>query len=198
LQTDDAIRELQLNSGSTAVVSYIHGDTLYVANAGDARAVLGRFGTAKRLSHDHKADDPEEVERIEKLGGKVFTPYFSAIPRVNGNLAIARSLGDHFFDNNFVGVDLVTANPYISRTKLQPEDDVLILACDGVWDVLSDQEAIDIVRGELKPAKKRFGDSVRIWDLDAQAAALKLKDQAYQKGSRDNITAVVLKLNIPQ
>jgi serine/threonine protein phosphatase PrpC len=63
--------------------------TIYAANAGDARIVLGHGGKAYRMTRDHRTDDPEEVRRIEESGGFIFKG------RVLGILAVTRSLGDH-------------------------------------------------------------------------------------------------------
>ena len=63
--------------------------TIYAANAGDARIVLGHAGKAHRMTRDHRTDDPEEVRRIEESGGFIFKG------RVLGILAVTRSLGDH-------------------------------------------------------------------------------------------------------
>lgn len=176
--TDDEVAKTGMEDGTTAVVAYLNGVDLYVANAGDARAVLGRGNTIKRLSHDHKASDPIEKRRIEKLGGTITSRYETGVARVNGILAIARSIGDHREElEGFISVE-----PYVTHTKLEPGDHTLILACDGIWDVFSDKKAIDFIK-----------------DIpDAKNAAIKLKDEAIiGRGSRDNVTAIVVKLSIP-
>jgi len=206
LETDSQIKKLEIPEGATTVTAYIKDRTLYVANAGDARAVLGRKNGVLRLSHDHKPDNPEERKRIESLGGIVGRRDSWDVPRVNLKLAPSRSLGDHFFDEQFLGVDLITAEPYITETQLEEGDDVLILACDGVWDVLTDEEAVDIVRKTRKPktkSKLELAGSMEIWNFATvnatkltEEAAVKLKDEALEKGSTDNITAIVIKLSV--
>lgn len=84
--------------------------TLYAANAGDARIVLGHQGKANRLTQDHKPDDPAEIGRIEKAGGFMFKQ------RVVGVLAVTRSLGDHCMK------DFVIAKPYCSELTIRLED----------------------------------------------------------------------------
>ena len=83
--------------GSTACVSIVRKEgnhnVLYVANAGDTRAVISKNGQAERLSKDHKASDPQEVDRIRSTGGKIMDG------RVAGGLAITRALGDIAYKN---------------------------------------------------------------------------------------------------
>ncbi|KAK4701318.1 protein phosphatase PTC1, partial [Phenoliferia sp. Uapishka_3] len=94
--------------------------TLYTANAGDARAVLCRGGKAVRLTYDHKGSDAKEAKRITDAGGFVMNN------RVNGVLAVTRSLGDSSMKEFVVG------SPYTTETTLGPDDEFLIIACDGV------------------------------------------------------------------
>ncbi|KAK4926522.1 mgpp2cl-1, protein phosphatase 2C-like protein 1 [Elasticomyces elasticus] len=113
---------------------------LYTANVGDARIVLCRNGKALRLSYDHKGMDENEGRRISKAGGLILNN------RVNGVLAVTRALGDSYLK------DLVTGHPYTTETVVQPDqDEFLILACDGLWDVCSDQEAVELVRNVQSP-----------------------------------------------
>lgn len=93
---------------------------LYSANAGDARGVLCRSGKAVRLTYDHKGSDKQEAKRITDAGGFVMSG------RVNGVLAVTRSLGDSSMKEFVVGA------PYTTETELCDEDEFLILACDGV------------------------------------------------------------------
>ena len=96
---------------------------LYSANAGDARGVLCRAGKAVRLTYDHKGSDKQEAKRITDAGGFVMSG------RVNGVLAVTRSLGDSSMKEFVVGA------PYTTETELCEEDEFLILACDGVRDL---------------------------------------------------------------
>lgn len=93
---------------------------LYCANAGDARGVLCRRGKAVRLTYDHKGSDRQEAKRITDAGGFVLSG------RVNGVLAVTRSLGDSSMKEFVVGA------PYTTETELCNDDEFLILACDGV------------------------------------------------------------------
>ncbi|GAA6017586.1 hypothetical protein JCM10207_001215 [Rhodosporidiobolus poonsookiae] len=141
--------------------------TLYTANAGDARAVLSRGGQAIRLSYDHKGTDPKEIKRIETAGGYVLNQ------RVNGYLAVTRSLGDSQMKAFVVGA------PYTTETTLRPDDEWLILACDGLWDVCSDQKAVDLVQGAA----------------DADEASKRLLDYALSHRTTDNLTCMAVKLS---
>ncbi|KAJ1929106.1 phosphatase 2C [Tieghemiomyces parasiticus] len=174
--------ELTSHSGCTAVVIFLethpasaslhpatttpHTWSLYSGNAGDARGVLARGGRAVRLTYDHKGDDPHEVRRISEAGGFVLNN------RVNGVLAVTRALGDSSMK------DVVVGHPYTTETDLNHEDTFLILACDGLWDVCTDQEAVDLVKDEPDPQK----------------ASEQLTKHALDNFSRDNITVMVVRL----
>lgn len=123
-----------------------------MANAGDSRAVLalkkGDKYQAVELSVDHKPELPEERQRIEKAGG------FVEDNRVKGILNLSRSLGDLEYksDSSLALKDqMITAMPDVRVHKLAPgETNFLILACDGIWDCLTSQEAVECVGDLLK------------------------------------------------
>lgn len=143
---------------------------LYTANAGDARAVLCRTGKAIRLTYDHKGTDKREAKRITDAGGFVLSG------RVNGVLAVTRSLGDSSMKEFVVG------SPYTTETELSDEDEFLILACDGLWDVITDQGAVDLVR-----------------DIhDAKQASRKLLKRAFTHHTTDNVTVIVVRFQVPE
>jgi serine/threonine protein phosphatase PrpC len=131
-------------SGCTAVSLLIHGDDLVCANAGDSRCVLCRDGEAIPLSNDHKPYTPTEQMRIERAGGYVWNR------RVNGILALSRAIGDFMFKTNpqIAWEDqAVTASPEVKTIKLdRARDEFVILACDGIWDVLTNEQVIEFVR----------------------------------------------------
>ncbi|KAL9050451.1 MAG: hypothetical protein Q9162_006632 [Coniocarpon cinnabarinum] len=141
---------------------------LYTANVGDARIILCRNGKALRLSYDHKGSDDNEGKRIANAGGLILNN------RVNGVLAVTRALGDAYMK------DLVTGHPYTTETVIQSDiDEFLILACDGLWDVCTDQEAVDLVRHEKDP----------------QVASKILVDHALSRFSTDNLSCMIVRLN---
>ena len=173
---EDASQKSDTRSGCTAVTVLLRSERgpendemrrmLYTANVGDARAVLCRGGRALRLSYDHKGSDPQEHRRISEKGG------FLLKNRVTGVLAVTRSLGDFSMKEFIIGA------PYTTALELQSADEFLIVACDGLWDVLDDQAAVDLVRGVADPA----------------AAAQTLMSHALGNFCTDNITVMVVRL----
>mmetsp|Transcript_8908 Transcript_8908/g.25667 ORF Transcript_8908/g.25667 Transcript_8908/m.25667 type:complete len:709 (-) Transcript_8908:55-2181(-) len=134
------------SAGCTAVVAMVAGDRLLVANAGDSRCVCSKEGEAVALSEDHKPDDPEELARIIKAGG------FVAQGRINGSLNLSRAVGDLEFKlNRECGPEeqAVTAAPDVREVQLEEGYEFLVLACDGIWDVMSNQEVVTFVRTAL-------------------------------------------------
>ncbi|XP_073007399.1 probable protein phosphatase 2C 6 isoform X1 [Typha latifolia] len=177
--------------GSTAVVAVICSSHIIVANCGDSRAVLCRGKQPVPLSVDHKPDREDEYARIEAEGGKViqWNGY-----RVLGVLAMSRSIGDRYLKPWIIPVPEVTIVP---RAK---EDDCLILASDGLWDVLSNEEVCDVARKRILIWHKNNGTTSSsmqrgdFTDPAAQAASDYLSKLALQKGSKDNITVIVVDL----
>jgi serine/threonine protein phosphatase PrpC len=141
-------------SGTTAVINLIRGDLCLTANIGDSRITLGRSdgGGCKAipLSDDHKPDRPDEKERIIKRGGRVFAVEYD--DGIDGpfrvwlghmdvpGLAMARSLGDTVAHS--AGV---ISDPEFSIYKFDENDKYLVVASDGLWEFMTDQEVIDIV-----------------------------------------------------
>jgi len=173
LETDELVKEEKV-CGSTALVALILDNILYVANIGDTRAVLGSKGlNATRLSVDHKPSLQSEKERICQIGGSV--QMLGGVWRVNGVLAVSRSFGDYFLK------PFVIAEPFISETQLTDEHLFLVLACDGVWDVLSDEQVVCIVSQVESP------------DIAAEI----IRRTAFTRGSEDNISVIVIYLQDP-
>ncbi|RCV29342.1 hypothetical protein SETIT_6G005300v2 [Setaria italica] len=126
--------------GSTAVVAVLVRGCVVVANCGDSRAVLCRGPAGAPpvpLSRDHKPDRPDELARIEAAGGRVI--YING-HRVRGILAMSRALGDRMLRPE------VIAEPEITVTDRTPQDQCLILASDGMWDVISNEIACSVAR----------------------------------------------------
>uniref|UniRef100_A0A0E0FQF7 protein-serine/threonine phosphatase n=1 Tax=Oryza nivara TaxID=4536 RepID=A0A0E0FQF7_ORYNI len=170
--------------GSTAVVAVVGPRRIVVANCGDSRAVLSRGGVAVPLSSDHKPDRPDEMERVEAAGGRVinWNGY-----RILGVLATSRSIGDYYLK------PYVIAEPEVTVMDRTDKDEFLILASDGLWDVVSNDVACKIARNCLSGrAASKYPESVS-GSTAADAAAL-LVELAISRGSKDNISVVVVEL----
>ncbi|KAG6333839.1 hypothetical protein ID866_5251 [Astraeus odoratus] len=139
-------------SGCTAVAALVTNERkLYVANAGDSRAVISIKGEAKALSFDHKPSNDTERARIVSAGGYI------EFGRVNGNLALSRALGDFQFKKNYSLVpqkQVITADPDVTAHMISDEDEFLVLACDGIWDCLSSQQVVDFIRLKVSEGKE--------------------------------------------
>lgn len=164
-------------SGSTAAAVLISPEYIYFINCGDSRTLLCRDGQVVFYTEDHKPFNPREKERIQNAGGSV------TLQRVNGSLAVSRALGD--FD--FKEVDwrpqteqLVSPEPEIYEMERSPGDEFLILACDGVWDAMGNEELCAFVRSRLKVC-----DDLR--DICAQVI-----DLCLYKGSLDNMSIIIV------
>jgi protein phosphatase 1G len=140
--------------GCTASVCFIQRDLVVVANAGDCRAFLSRGGTAIDMSEDHKPNLPAENARIQKAGGSIlkYNVGQRSVYRINGDLSLSRAIGDLRYkkNKNLAAKDqMVCCMPDIRIFKRLPEDEFMVIACDGVWDVLNSQEVVDYVRPRL-------------------------------------------------
>ncbi len=178
-----------------------------VANVGDSRCVIGNKTATITMTEDHKPNLPEEKERIEKAKG------FVKFNRVNGELAMSRALGDFRYKLNpelEVVDQQVIALPDVAFHERSSEDEVAVIACDGVWDVISNEESIDFlcnivfnpsaIEGDENDEnsnsnkKKRKAAKMEENELaSADEAASDLVKLALQSGSMDNITAIVIK-----
>lgn len=171
-------------TGCTATVVLVYrGDTeltMYVANVGDSRAVLVQAGGAQRLTVDHRASDPAEAARVAEEGGIV------RHGRVGGQLIVSRSLGDHHLKS--CGVSCV---PEVWRRELA-ETSALVIASDGLWDGLQDEEAGEIVQRCLERAVSLGGGEGAVAQHLRENVAQELVESAKERGSRDNILTLVM------
>ncbi|KAL1459957.1 hypothetical protein WDU94_011902 [Cyamophila willieti] len=132
--------------GSTVNCILIKDNKLYCANAGDSRAIAFVNGVVQPLSQDHKPNNAKERKRIQDAGGRV------EYNRVNGMLALSRALGDHQFkQNESLGPreQAVTALPDVTEKKVTPDWEFLVIACDGIWEVMSNQEVAKFVQDRI-------------------------------------------------
>lgn len=176
--------------GSTAVVALVCSSHIIVANCGDSRAVLCRGKEPMALSVDHKPNREDEYARIEASGGKVIQWNGH---RVFGVLAMSRSIGDRYLK------PWIIPEPEIMFIPRARDDECLILASDGLWDVMTNEEACEVARKRILLWHKKHGAPPLVErgkgiDPAAQAAAEYLSMLALQKGSKDNISVVVVDL----
>ncbi|OQR94664.1 phosphatase 2C 76-like [Thraustotheca clavata] len=183
-----------IEDGTTCLVAIIRDNIIYVGNVGDSRAIICKvFANGKvaasPLTMDHKPEAPEERRRIEERGGEVTglvsggrAPDFALnmwpfnrlldVPRVNGILSMSRAIGDASLKH------IVTADADVTTHITTSADKYLIMACDGLWDVVSNNKAAKIA------AKCS----------DAQTAASQLCQYAINHGTQDNVTVIVVDL----
>ncbi|KAK9063152.1 hypothetical protein SSX86_017022 [Deinandra increscens subsp. villosa] len=157
------------DDGSTASTAVLVGNHLYVANVGDSRTVISKAGKAIPLSEDHKPNRSDERKRIENAGGVVM---WAGTWRVGGVLAMSRAFGNRMLKQ------FVVAEPEIQEQELDEEFELLVLASDGLWDVVPNEDAVSLALLEEEP----------------ESAARKLIETAFSRGSADNITCIVVRL----
>uniref|UniRef100_A0A7S3NCJ8 protein-serine/threonine phosphatase n=1 Tax=Euplotes harpa TaxID=151035 RepID=A0A7S3NCJ8_9SPIT len=180
--------------GCTACVCIVTSSEVICANSGDSRAVLSRKGVAVALSYDHKPDNPEEKDRITKAGG------FVEENRVKGMLNLSRALGDleYKLDPDLAVEDqMITCVPDIRVEKLDKNADYLIIACDGIWDCLTNQEAVDFVKEQASLLKKKSGSTFKIsFIIEKMFEKIIAEDIAASGGlGCDNMTCTVIQLS---
>jgi len=187
------------NAGCTAVVSLVTPDTIIVANAGDSRAVLCRNGRAVAVSQDHKPHLPKEAARIYKAGGFVTHQRCGPhnVHRVNGKLALSRSMGDLRFKKNTdlrASEQVVSCVPDVKNLTRQSDDEFMVIACDGVWDVMTSQQVVNRIHRDLELIRRGY--------LQADAVVLEIlaeciaedPSQNFGRGS-DNMTMILVVFN---
>ena len=172
------------NSESSTTNTTTTQRTILAANIGDSRAVLCRNNKAWDLSRDHKPNDPDEKSRIESLGGSVVwcgdTDKFGqpiedqGIYRVNGNLALSRAIGDRSERPH------VTAEPEIISVPIEEGDQFIVVATDGLWDVMDSDDAVNYVNVLLESGVSR------------KKVATLMVQEAMRLGTYDNVTVVII------
>ncbi|XP_049362056.1 protein phosphatase 2C 51-like [Solanum verrucosum] len=167
--------------GSVAVVVMVGKEEIVVANCGNCRAILCSRGVAIPLSNDHKPDRPDEKKRVEAAGGKILNLNGY---RVQGILATSRSIGDHCLK------PFVIPEPEVTVYKRNELDEFIVIATDGLWDVVSNEVTCDVARKCLGQIRRKFPER----DSAADTAAL-LAELAIAKGSKDNISVIVVELD---
>jgi serine/threonine protein phosphatase PrpC len=164
--------DISRRQGTTAVIVLRKGANLWVANCGDTRAVIVlNNGGCVPLTYDHKPNREDEYMRIVSLGGFVAPSFKGDVYRVNGSLAVSRSIGD---------LDLhphVTWKPEITHAHIAPTFSNLFIATDGIWDVMSNNDICKMVMFE-----------------EERGVLEKIASIARKRGSTDNIAMVLVKI----
>ncbi|KAI0984449.1 hypothetical protein GJ496_004935 [Pomphorhynchus laevis] len=165
-------------SGSTAVGCLITPQWIFLVNVGDSRALFVKDNQIALSTFDHKPSNDKERRRIIEAGGMVI------IQRVNGSLAVSRALGDFEYKadpNRLPQNQLVSpeADVYVSERDTT-RDQFLILACDGIWDVMSNEEMCQYVLAKLKLSRDLIGICSDILDT------------CLNKGSKDNMSVIIV------
>ncbi|CAI5735962.1 unnamed protein product [Peronospora destructor] len=197
-------------AGSTATTVFVAGKYMFVSNVGDSRTVLSCAGKAKRLSNDHKPSRQDEAQRIRDTGG------FVIHGRIMGELAVSRAFGDAPFKtfdlpeppkedvdskprsdydsqelpvnpNDILKGPLVIPTPEFTITELTDDCEFVMLASDGLYDVLKDQEAVDFMRQKIA----QLGDVQRAVEAIVEHAIV-------HQHSTDNVTCVVVMFKEPK
>lgn len=164
-------------SGSTAAVVLLSPRYTYFINCGDSRTLLCRDGGVVFYTEDHKPVNPREKERIQNAGGSV------TLQRVNGSLAVSRTLGDFTFKEvewRPQTEQLVSPEPEVYELERSPKDEFLIIACDGIWDAIGNEDLCAFVRNRLQ-----LTDDLR--DICSQVI-----DLCLYKGSLDNMSIIII------
>lgn len=165
------------HSGSTAAAVIMSPRYIYFINCGDSRTLLCHDGKVVFYTEDHKPFNPREKERIQNAGGSV------TLQRVNGSLAVSRALGD--FDFKEVEwrpqtEQLVSPEPEVYELERTPEDEFLILACDGVWDAIGNEELCAFVRSRLQVCDDLREICTQVIDLCLYKVSMTLKRKMNQ------------------
>lgn len=176
LATDVEFLQEDVSGGACCVTALIQKGNLVVSNAGDCRAVMSRGGVAEALTSDHHPSRTDERARIESSGG--YVDCCRSVWRIQGSLAVSRGIGDRQLKQ------WVIAEPETKILKLNPQCEFLMLASDGLWDKVTNQEAVDVVRplciGIDKP--------------ELPSACKKLVDLSISRGSMDDTSVMIIQL----
>ncbi|KAL3580252.1 hypothetical protein D5086_018087 [Populus alba] len=176
LNTDAQFLKEDIRGGSCCVTALIRKGNLVVSNAGDCRAVMSRGGVAEALTADHRPSREDEKDRIESMGG--YVDLIHGTWRIQGSLAVSRGIGDSHLKQ------WVIAEPDTNVVRIKPDHEFLILASDGLWDKVGNQEAVDIARRLCIGVEK----------AEPLSACKKLADLSVLRGSCDDISVMLIQL----
>lgn len=181
--TDEEIFAREMPSGSTAVTLVVRGTCALIASVGDSQAVLSTSGRATDMCVAHTPTLSSERERILAAKGNI------SKGRIYGMLGVSRAFGDNDFktargefSSRFNG-DLVIATPDVVEHDISPQDEFIVLGCDGLFEVMEPQQVVDYVRTKLE------------LHGDVQHACEELVSHAINMGSTDNVSAIIVGFN---
>ena len=177
------------SSGSCAICVLVLQNNIFLANVGDSRAIIscGNGKIIAQVSIDHKPDEENEKNRIERAGGVIVRTGAIQVARVMpGRLSVSRSFGDLKAKIKKLGgkPGVVVASPDVFRVKLTDNLDFLVLGSDGIFDVLENDEVAEVVWLALRS----YGNVHE----RAGKAARDVVERALEKRTSDNVTCVVL------
>ena len=178
--------------GCTSIVILVKNKTLYVANAGDSRAILAKGGKVQELSFDHKPDNEKEKARIAKAGGSVIEG------RVDGNLNLSRALGDLRYkkDKTLKAEEqMISGEPEIYKYPIGSDFDFIVIGCDGVYETKTNQEIVEFFYKEMK---ENPSNSLRVAIekyLDSNLSPDYIKTEG---AGCDNMTCIAIKFKHPK
>lgn len=177
---------IAMTTGCTACACLIDEKSIYLANAGDSRAILCKSGIAIPLSEDHKPELAGEKARIYKAEGWITDG------RIKGNLNLSRSLGDMEYKQNKklpAKDQMITAYPDLKVVELTDDCEFMVIACDGIWDCKTNQEVASFFSSRFK--KNQTGKiSSMIEDLLDECLATDISNESGV--GCDNMTCVVV------
>ena len=184
--------ELALDSiGCTANVVMVDYETskIHVANAGDSRCVMGRNGTCVPLSFDHKPESQTEIDRITAAGSVITDG------RVDGHLNLTRALGDLKFKkkpNLTAEQHPITANPDTFTYELTPEDDFIMMGCDGCWESKSNEQMVEWIYEKLAEKTEKTTETLKSIVSDLLNELISPNHQQTQGVGCDNMTCILI------
>ena len=202
--------EIKDSSGSCAIILMIKGNKSIIANVGDSRLVIFKNGAVSFQTEDHKPGTEKEKKRIELAGGKIYqTPSLFPLYQngkeieipwrvLPGRLSVSRTFGDiEAKSEKFGGMqNVVVALPDITEIELNDEYNFIVIGCDGIFDVLSNEELLDCLKIVLKEKKiDEFINNDDIHEICGDFAAMIIKS-ALAKDSFDNVSCIVIALNL--
>ena len=203
------------SSGSCGIIAMIKNNKLIISNTGDSRIVIYKNGKIFFVTEDHKPCYEKEKERIKNAGGQIYQspsiiPIYQNGKRVElpwrvlpGRLSVSRTFGDIEAKNEKFGgkKGVIVPTPDISEIELNNEFDFMVIGCDGIFDVVSNEELFDIWNIVLNENKNNFykniekNNEIDTDNLCGDFAGLIIKS-ALAKNSYDNVSCIVIVFNI--